>query len=329
MQSELFIIEPCFGCPFRTEAIRFVPSQSPEDGLTLLFFHAINLHKETFTLVITELLRKAPPVKIKDVWAIDNPNQGRSAALNRALLESDKYHEYWSATEYARAAYALLSTNSHGVDFKLRKLVGVAHSGGSTGLMTLQNMYPEIAFQGLILMDPGILPPGRPSSIKLAGLFNRMASTKRDTWANIEEARQELSRKGAYRSFAPAALESFLECGLRTIGNSGAVTLTCTKAQEAAYYASDDMIVPPAEALIALSKEDQLPVHLIVCLKDEYRGMSDEMKAFQVEIVGKMNSGSVQLIESGGHMFPQVEPHLTASYLRNALMKIWNRGARL
>ncbi|KAG6840637.1 hypothetical protein C0991_005402 [Blastosporella zonata] len=302
MQSRNFVVGPCFGCPFRTEALRFVPAQSYDDGLTLLLFHAMNLHKETFKLLITALLQNISPVKIKEVWAI-----GSTLA----------------------AAYAFLSTTSHGVDFSQRKLVGIAHSGGSTGLMMLQKLHPEVQFQALILMDPGILPPGRPSSVKLAGLFNKMALTKRDTWASIEEARQELSRKGAYRSFAPAALESFLEFGLRDVDDSGAVTLTCSKVQEAAYYASDDMTVPPAEALIALSKEDRLPVHLIVCLKDEYKGMSDEMKAFQVDTVGKMTCGSVQVIERGGHMFPQVEPKLTAGHLRNALMKISDRGVRL
>ncbi|KAG6830682.1 hypothetical protein H0H87_007338 [Tephrocybe sp. NHM501043] len=191
---------------------------------------------------------------------------------------------------------------SHGVDFSRRKLVGIAHSGGSTGLMMLQRLHPEIGFLGFILMDPGILPPGRPSSVKLAGLFNKMALTKRATWPSIEEARRELSRKGAYRNFAPTALESFLEFGLRATDDLGAVTLTCSKIQEGAYYASEDMIVPPAETLITLSKEDKLPVHLIVCLKDEYKGMSDEMKAFQIETVGRMKSGSVQIIEKGGHM---------------------------
>ncbi|KAH0586755.1 hypothetical protein H2248_007964 [Termitomyces sp. 'cryptogamus'] len=271
MRSQYFIIQPCFGCPFRTEAIRFVPHQSFDDGLTLLFFHAVNLHKETFTILITELMKIISPVRIHDIWAIDNPNQGRSASLNRPLLESEEYRDKWSATEYSRAAYALLSTTSHGTDFSRRKLVGVAHSGGSTGLMILQKRHPEIPFHGIILMDPGILPPDRPSSITLARLFNRMALSKRDTWASIEEARQDLSRKGgAYRGFAPATLESFLECGLRCVADAGAVTLTCSKAQEAAYYAANDMIILPAESFIMLSKEDRLPIHLIVCLKDKY-----------------------------------------------------------
>ena len=109
MQPQCIIIQPCFDCAFRIETQRFVPHQSFDDGLTLLFFHAVNLHKETFTILITELMKVISPVKIHDIWTIgeclsylhdhapmrplDNPNQGRSASLNRPLLESEEYRE--------------------------------------------------------------------------------------------------------------------------------------------------------------------------------------------------------------------------------------------
>ncbi|KAG6867571.1 hypothetical protein C0993_001038 [Termitomyces sp. T159_Od127] len=184
MQSHYVIVEPCFGCPFRVEGIRFVPHHSYDDGLTLLFFHANGLHKETFTVLITRLLEIISPVKIHDIWAIG------------------------SAGEYAIAAYAFLSTTSHGADFHRRELIGIAHSAGATGLLMLQNAHPEIPFRGLILMDPGILPPGRSSSSKLAGIFHEIALSKPDTWTSVEEARRDLSR--TYRGFAPATLEEFL-----------------------------------------------------------------------------------------------------------------------
>ncbi|KAG6806437.1 hypothetical protein H0H93_003018 [Arthromyces matolae] len=82
---------------------------------------------------------------------MDNPNHGRSAVLNRALLESDDYREKCeddnspvvsleliiasgTPMDVARAAYALLATTSHGVDFTKRKLVIVSQSGGSNGV---------------------------------------------------------------------------------------------------------------------------------------------------------------------------------------------------
>ncbi|KAG6895736.1 hypothetical protein C0993_009258, partial [Termitomyces sp. T159_Od127] len=98
-------------------------------------------------------------------------------------------------------------------------------------------------------MDPGIVPPGRPSSTKLARFFSELALSKRDTWTSIEKARRDLSR--IYRGFFPATLEAFLvwasphsyragilkqtarqNCGLRRINDSDAVTLACSKEQE-------------------------------------------------------------------------------------------------
>jgi len=194
--------------------------------------------------------------------------------------------------------------------------------------MLLTKTHPEIAFQALILMDPGLLDPIRQSSVKLAALFRKIALSKPDSWSSIGEARKEMG-KGAYRTFQPSAFDSYMECGFLPVGSTERVVLACSKLQEAAYYASEDIIKPPSEVLISLQKEDKLPVHLIVCLKDEYKGLSDDMKSFQLVTVGKMNCGSVQLIEKGGHMFPQVEPALAALHVRNALMKIDDRGARL
>ncbi|KAG6828434.1 hypothetical protein H0H92_008008 [Tricholoma furcatifolium] len=270
MQTQLFVIDAGFDCPFRHEALRFIPPQSYEDGSTLLFFHAMTLHKETFIPLIMHLLKKLPSGKINDIWAIENPNHGRSSRLNQTLLDSYEYREKWSPAEYAKAAYAFLATPSTRVDFRKRKLIAVTHSAGSVALLTLLRMHPEIKFQGVILMDPGLVRPHLPSTTKIVVFFRKLALLKRDTWASFDEARRDLS-KGPYRKFVPAAFDSFLEFGLRPLDASGAVTLACSKAQEEGYYASDDIVISPAEILMALSEEDKLPVHLIVCLKDEFR----------------------------------------------------------
>ncbi|KAG6830684.1 hypothetical protein H0H87_007340 [Tephrocybe sp. NHM501043] len=355
MQSQFFVVEPSFGCDFYTEAVRFIPSQSYDEGLTLLFLHANTLHKETFVPLITHFLEIMSPVKIKDIWSIDNPNHGHSGHLNQALLKSDKYRDKWSAGDYTKAAYAFLSSTSHGVEFRKRKLVGVGHSVGGAALMILHKVHPVISFQGFVLLDPAIMPPGVPSSVRLSRAFVKIARSQENTWVSIHDARQKLSRKGMYSEFVPTALELFLKHGLHPVDESGAVTLACSKAHEVAYYASlasDDVLAPPAEALVALSKEDRLSVHLIVGSEDEYKGIVDDTKAFQMNAIGRMKRGSVQKVERGGHMvrsyhhltlheissahvmavghqFPQVEPKLTASYLRNALLKIWDTGVRL
>ncbi|KAG6858513.1 hypothetical protein C0991_002583, partial [Blastosporella zonata] len=92
-----------------------------------------------------------------------------------------------------------------------------------------------------------------------------------DLWASKEEARHDLLNKGGFRYFAPAAFESFLDCALRPLGNTGAVTLASTKVHDFVYHGSDDAVTPPAEALAELCEADKIPVHLIVSVKDEFR----------------------------------------------------------
>ncbi|KAG6852245.1 hypothetical protein C0991_001606 [Blastosporella zonata] len=120
-------------------------------------------------------------------------------------------------------------------------------------------------------MDSGVLPYGRALSVKIASLFRETALAKRDTWPSITEARREISSQSAYRTFVPAALESFLENALRPVDDSGAVTLACSKVQEGAYFGATEMIMVPAQALIDICKEDKLPIHLILSLSDEFK----------------------------------------------------------
>ncbi|KAG6889264.1 hypothetical protein C0995_002259 [Termitomyces sp. Mi166 len=196
------------------------------------------------------------------------------------------------------------------------------------------------------MLDPAVLPPGRPSSARLAAHFRRMAKLKGDKWANINEARQELLNKGGFRYFAPEVFEFFLvrfhfnrsfhlmlnaykKYALRPADTPGAVTLASTRAHDIAFHSSDQVLDPSGEALLALCKEDKVPIHLVICPKDELRGLSDEAKVWQTDVIGKTSNGSVQQIEKGGHLFPQVEPILAAHHVRTALLKIWDSGARL
>ncbi|KAG6864825.1 hypothetical protein C0991_006917, partial [Blastosporella zonata] len=290
MQSQNITIEPSYGCPFRTEAIRIVPPRSYEDGLTLLFLHAVNLHKESLIPAISALLEETSPVRIKDIWAMgelpmehirtihqltsaafpDNPNHGRSATLNRALLESNEYRETWSPMNEATAAYALLSTTVDGVDFSQCKIVLVLQSTGAKAGVLLIKTYPDITFKGVVFLDPAILPPGKLPSYKIPSHFKKMAMARDDTWANIDEARKRLLQKRGFRQFAPAAFELYLKYGLRPFDQSDAVTLACTKLQEFAFYSSQDAIGPATEALVELCEADKISAHLIVCLKDEF-----------------------------------------------------------
>ncbi|KAJ7836529.1 Alpha/beta hydrolase fold-1 [Mycena leptocephala] len=326
MKSQLYVSEPSPTCPFRVEAVQYIPVSPCEDGLTLVFLHAMSLHKETFEPMLEHLL--ATVTTIKDVWSIDNPNHGRSSVLNQGLLVGPSYREYWSAAEYARATYSFLSSSSHGIDFSARRLVGFAHSSAVSALMMLlrDNEFSlskknTFNFTSLILLDPALLPPQFPSTTVLSNMFGKFASSKRDKWPARIAAYQYLAAHPAFKAWDPRALRLFVNCALRDADSGSEVVLSCSRAQEAGFYLSPtaDYKARPVEIFVELARANELPIHIITCLKDEYKGQTLPSKEFQIAQVRSTTRGSVQVLDRGGHMFPQVEPALCADAIQRAL----------
>ncbi|KAJ7180690.1 Alpha/beta hydrolase fold-1 [Mycena filopes] len=322
MKTQLYISEPSPASQFRVEGARYTPHTPRHDGFTLVFLHAMSLHKETFAPMIHHLLA-ATNTGIKDVWTIDNPNHGRSSVLNQDLLAGPSYREYWSAADYARATYSFLISPAHGVDFSTRRIVGLAHSSAASALMMLiheKEFSSKLHFTSVILLDPALLPPEFPSTEILSKMFGRFASQKRDKWPTRAEAQYYLAAHPAFKAWDPRALQLFVECALRE-GSGSEVVLSCSRAQEAAFYLSPtaDFKARPVEIFIELSRSDALPIHLIACLKDEYKGQTLPSKKFQIAQVRSTTRGTVQLLDRGGHMFPQVEPALCAEAIQRAL----------
>ncbi|KAF7320973.1 hypothetical protein HMN09_00184100 [Mycena chlorophos] len=327
LQQRVHSLSPSSICPFHVEAVQYLPERSFRDGLTLIFLHATNMHKEQYEVVLKHFFAAdGTGVRIRDVWCIESPNHGGSALRNRGLLGSDQYRDYWTAEEYTRAAFAFLSSTAHGVDFRSRTVVGLAHSAASA---PLQRRPLPFAFAGLVFMDAAILPIGtRPTKV-LCTLFGNWAKSKPHTFAGIEHARRLLG-KTAYRGWDEESLDLFVRHALRPVDErdeglpEGAkVTLCCSPRQEAAYYLAPtaDLVEEPTQIFLQLTKEDITPIHTIICLNDEYKGKGAEMKQFQIDHVKRMRNGSVQIIE-GGHMFPQINPIGTAHALAQALEKV-------
>ncbi|KIJ39143.1 hypothetical protein M422DRAFT_781126 [Sphaerobolus stellatus SS14] len=195
----------------------------------------MNLHKETFDSFLHVLLEdnKITSLPIKDAWRIENPNHGRSSILNQKLLSRSEYKGKWNAFEYARAARSFLhATDTHGINFGSRKMIGLAHSAGTSSLILLHEMELPSPFHSLVLIDPDLLPPGKASSIVL--------------------------------------VELFIKYGLRELGNSGAVTLACSKEQEQVYILNDDGLDSSAKTFIKLCGQGETPIHLFVAEDDKF-----------------------------------------------------------
>ncbi|KAF7354382.1 hypothetical protein MVEN_01127000 [Mycena venus] len=344
MKTTVYGLNPSVVFPFHVQAVQYVPESSWSNGLTLIFFHATGTHKESFEPVVHCLFRDPLAVHVRDVWCIENPNHGSSAVLNRALLDTPEYRDKWNTIEYCRAAHTFLNSTEHGIDFRARPLVGLSHSAGSSALLMLQRMHPLVKFKGLVLMDAPILPIGTPATRALLDLFGNGAKRKPNTWHSLEAAREELSRT-VFKHWDPFSVDLFVNHAISPEETSGNVTLLCSVRQEAAYFLSPetDLAKVPFEIFLQLVNEDRLPMHIILCLNDEYkqvmfpgfwdieqylcwcnrRGKALEMKQFQIDNSNRMSRdrASVQIVE-GGHMFPQTQPAICAQAIAQALERI-------
>ncbi|KAF7371123.1 hypothetical protein MSAN_00747500 [Mycena sanguinolenta] len=236
--------------PFHVGAIQYVPDESFDHGFTLILLHAVNLHKETFEPMLQHLLKQTSRVQIRDVWCIENPNQGQSARLNQKLLSTPKYRDRWTAAE-----------------------------GRAFGSSACSDQMPKIMFHGLIFLDPAILPAGKQSSRVLCDLFGNWAKSKRHTWDSRETALKQLSTS-AFKRWEPLGVQLFVENAMHPSADGSSVTLACSPAQEAGYYLSPqaDLIERPFEIFTQLTTADKLPIHLIICMNDEYRQVSPLLK---------------------------------------------------
>jgi len=77
--------------------------------------------------------------------------------------------------------------------------------------------------------------------------------------------------------------------------------------------------VRPVQIFTELARADELPIHIIICLKDEYKGHTLPSKEFQIAQIELTTRGSVQVLDRGGHMFPQVQPALCAAAIQRVL----------
>ncbi|KAJ6590071.1 hypothetical protein DFH09DRAFT_1140820 [Mycena vulgaris] len=330
MKRSVFTLEPSGTYPFHVEAVQYIPEHSFDNGFTLVFLHAMNLHKETFEPMLLHLLKPTPGIRIRDVWCIESPNHGASALVNQKILSTPKYDGHWTAAEFARAVHLFLTSKAHGINFAARKLVGVAQSGSAPSLLLVEDEVPKIPFHGFIFLDPAILPSGKASSRVLCDMFGNWAKSKRKTWDSRAAALKQLSST-AFKRWNPVAVELFVEHALHPTADGSGVTLACAPAQEAAFYLSPnaDLIERPFEIFTQLIAADKLPIHMIICLKDEYKGKTGEMKQTQIDLVNTTTRGSVQIIE-GGHMFPQTEPVLCTQAIHRVLEKLQTgAGTRL
>jgi hypothetical protein len=95
--------------------------------------------------------------------------------------------------------------------------------------MHLQRASPKVAFAGVILLDPALLPPPFPSTTALTNMFGKFAASKRDKWPSRADARKDLARHPSFKNWDARALDLFVvRCSLSNSENLSIMLLAGT-----------------------------------------------------------------------------------------------------
>ncbi|KAJ3503701.1 hypothetical protein NLJ89_g8315 [Agrocybe chaxingu] len=298
------------------------------EGLTLVFLHAVGLHKETWEVTIEHLLgldEASPQPKIRDVFSIESPNHGESAALNQEAVDKH-YGDTWPTRVIAEAAYAFLSAGaSQGakIDFRKRKLVGIGHSIGAAALFLTRDISPQIPFLSVIGVEPGISVKGLQDTDVSSQMLTAYTWLRRDVWSTRKSAKKDLEASPVHAAWDARVLDLYVKHGLKTHHAAkyalpfsfNGVTTCVTKDQEAACYRSDHLVVDAMEAYTHMTQE--VPVHVIFGSVHDVG--NPELQALLSDKKAGRRPASISYIEGAGHLVVQQQPEAVAEVINGLL----------
>ncbi|KAF9037745.1 Alpha/Beta hydrolase protein [Panaeolus papilionaceus] len=335
--TKTFVFDPRPTFPYVSVVKRYWVEGSPylsdKAALTLFFAHGTSLHKELWEPIIDDLRAAndigGAQVKIREIWTIDAPNHGESAALNReALMLIPNVIFPWE--DYSRSIHMFLNglgTGVESVNFSEHKLVGIGHSMGATAIGLAQGFYPKIKWEALVLCEPMIMP--LESGKDFIEVLGDGAMKRRDIWPSREEAYRTFTDRGRiWRTWDPRVRRLFVEHGLVSLPNEDypdkeGVTLACSKLQEAACYRDSIGLFRLHTALKHVA--EQFPTHLISGGEDDYNYLTVNVKEGLVYKAagGIENLASSTRVEGGGHLVPQSNPKKIAEQIHKILLSHW------
>jgi len=194
-----------------------------ERQATVHFMHATGFNAYTYRRLF-EALRPS-----LDVYAMDARGHGLTdAPANPKKLRS------W--TPFRRDLEAFIET----LPFP-RILAG--HSMGATVSMELAALRPELV-EGLVMLDPVILPPDRVAMATAARLLGiserlvpiaRLAAKRKMEFPSKEAAVENFVGKGPFQRWERGWIEDYVEGG--TVPAEGGVRLSCDRAWESRTFA--------------------------------------------------------------------------------------------
>ncbi|MBI2207234.1 MAG: alpha/beta hydrolase [Candidatus Rokubacteria bacterium] len=183
------------------------------DGPPLLLVHATGFHAHCW-LPLLDHLRPC-----FSLFAFDLPGHGESSTP----ADPARYH-------FTRMADDLLAVLDH---FGLPRVAALGHSVGGALVVRAELLRPGTVTRA-VLFEPIILPPEQQEETRAA----EAARTRRMVFDSTADMIARWSTRGPFATFDPAALEAYVEYGVRDRAD-GTVELKCSRPAEVATFMQD------------------------------------------------------------------------------------------
>jgi len=257
------------------------------DGPLLLMHHANGFCAGTLGLVAEAL---APHFR---VVAMDARGHGESTKPEGPAAYA------WTQFALDVLAVAEALAPEHGG----RVAVGLGHSFGGTSVLGAAARNPAL-FERLVLVDPPIPPPeglvaADPERASRVASLIEGASQRRSVWPSRAEARAHFAERSLFRDWLPAALDLYVEYGLRERAD-GQVELLCPGAVEAAIFGASGADV---DAVDLARRAAALPATVLWARRGDFS------RALYERVFAEMPRARIVDVDAG-HLVPMERPEL-------------------
>ncbi|KAM5541050.1 hypothetical protein V8D89_005361 [Ganoderma adspersum] len=304
-----------------SESVDVNDSRDPSSpAVVLVLLHGLGFHKETWEPTISHLFalecssrgRCSSAPTLVEVWAIDCPDHGEAAALNRCPSRV-------SCLSYGRAVLALLKSGLLAGP-QGRKIILAGHSAGAISLvLAAAHVIAELewhqAIAGMVLIEPWIVAAeieGDPAMRRLTHELTRGGTSRRDVWSSRAEAHAYLASHPAFRRWDAGVHRVYVDHGLRTLptpdypSQETGFTLAFPKRLESEAYG--DFSEGRAALQLMPRVSAAIPLHLVFGAQQP--AIVKAMQRSICDHAGK--STSVTYLPGIGHAAPQQSPEVVA-----------------
>jgi len=285
------------------------------DGSTLLLAHASGTHKEHWEPTIERLFELATEssglFNIREVWAVDWPTHGDSAALNAGFLRDSSVGT--SISDWAEAIAAFVKTNlaSH-------RIVTIGHSAGCSAMMYSTRCFTTVPYESIILVEPPLIDrqvfqDNIQDRTRQTGVLTKAIAAQRSQWASRADAYGWFASRFPWKGWDDRVLRVHVNQGLRLVDENdvrGPVTSKCDKRHEAASYTDFEPTFQAVEQIEKVCRE--IPIHVI------FGAVNDLVPRYSQDCIDPAKGrhvASVTRVPGAGHMIVQQKPNELAEIL--------------